>query len=108
MRRFRSVRGVIEALLVVLLLGAAVAVVAGPLRRGPAQPPPGDPERDALDAAKETKYAEIREAELDRRTGKLSERDWREVDAALRAEAIEILREIDRATARGAADRRAS
>ena len=37
------------------------------------------------------KYAEIREAELDHRTGKLSDEDYEAVDGALRAEAIEIL-----------------
>ena len=52
-------------------------------------------ERAALEAAKEAKYAEIRDAELDYRTGKLSEADWRALDRALRAEAIEILRRLD-------------
>ena len=52
-------------------------------------------ERDELEAAKEAKYREIRDAELDYRTGKLSEADWRAQDRALRAEAIEILRRLD-------------
>ena len=51
--------------------------------------------RAGLEAAKEAKYAEIRDAELDFRTGKLSEEDWRAQDRALRAEAIEILRRLD-------------
>ena len=51
--------------------------------------------RAALEAAKEAKYAEIRDAELDYRIGKLSEEDWRAQDRALRAEAIEILRRLD-------------
>ena len=51
-----------------------------------------------LEAAREAKYAEIREAELDHRTGKLSDEDFHEVDVALRSEAIEILRELDAAT----------
>jgi hypothetical protein len=33
---------------------------------------------------------------MDHRTGKLDEADWREVDRQLRAEAVTILREIDR------------
>ena len=49
-----------------------------------------------LEAAKEAKYREIRDAELDHRMGKLSREDWRAVDRDLRAEAIEILRELDR------------
>ena len=48
-----------------------------------------------LEAAKEAKYREIRDAELDYRTGKLSEADWRAQDRALRAEAVELLRRLD-------------
>jgi hypothetical protein len=51
--------------------------------------------RDELEALKEAKYREIRDAELDYRTGKLSEADWREIDRALRAEAVAILHRID-------------
>jgi hypothetical protein len=87
---------VIEALLVIALLAAVVFVVAAPLRRGPAAEGSSEPEMVALEVAKETKYAEIREADLDRRTGKLAESDWQAVDGQLRAEAVEILREIDR------------
>ena len=51
--------------------------------------------RADLEAAREAKYREIREAELDRRTGKLDEGDWRAIDRQLRAEAVAILRELD-------------
>ncbi len=54
-----------------------------------------DDRRAALEAAKEAKYREIRDAELDLRMGKLSEADHRAVDRDLRAQAIAILREID-------------
>ena len=74
------------------------ATVAGPVplrRRGQ-----GERREDArieeLRAAKEAKYREIRDAELDHRMGKLSREDWRVVDRELRGEAIEILRELDR------------
>jgi membrane protein implicated in regulation of membrane protease activity len=50
---------------------------------------------EELQAAKEAKYREIRDAELDHRMGKLSREDWRAVDRDLRGEAIEILRELD-------------
>ena len=82
-------------LALILLLALVALVVWGPLRR------PGELERrDAarraeLEAAKEAKYREIRDAELDHRMGKLSEADWRRTDRELRAEAIEILRELD-------------
>jgi hypothetical protein len=48
-----------------------------------------------LEAAREGKYQEIRDAELDARLGKLSPEDHKELDRQLRAEAIEILRELD-------------
>ena len=85
-----------EALLIILALALVVWVVSGPLRHGE------DPEltdagsQAALEAAKEAKYREIRDAELDWRTGKLSDADYREQDRRLRAEAVEILRELDR------------
>ena len=56
---------------------------------------------EELRAAKEAKYREIRDAELDHRMGKLSERDWKGVDSELRGEAIEILRELDALEGRG-------
>lgn len=52
--------------------------------------------RGDLEAAKESKYREIKDAELDHRMGKLSEADWRALDAELRAQAIDILRELDK------------
>jgi hypothetical protein len=83
-------------LALILLVALVAVVVALPLRR------PGAAERadqgrlDELNAAKEAKYREIRDAELDREMGKLSREDWRSVDRDLRGEAIEILRELDR------------
>jgi len=44
-----------------------------------------------LEAAREAKYREIRDTELDFRTGKLSQEDFAATDSALRAEAVEIL-----------------
>lgn len=51
--------------------------------------------RAELEAAKEAKYREIRDAEMDRQMGKLSAEDHRAIDRELRAEAIEILRRLD-------------
>jgi uncharacterized protein (DUF2126 family) len=50
--------------------------------------------RDDLEAAREAKYREIRDAELDFRTGKLSQADYEAIDADLRAEALEILNRL--------------
>jgi cytochrome c-type biogenesis protein CcmF len=49
----------------------------------------------ALETAREAKYREIRDAELDYRTGKLSRADYEAVDATLRAEAVAILDQLE-------------
>ncbi len=87
----------LQFLLVMVLLAAVVLVVSAPLRRQPGPPEPEDEGVAALEAARDAKYGEIRDTELDRRTGKLSEEDWRALDAQLRAEAVEILRRLDEA-----------
>jgi hypothetical protein len=85
-----------ELLLVLVVLAVVVLVVSAPLRARRSEDGGEAPDRAELEAAKEAKYREIRDAELDHRTGKLSEEDWRELDAQLRAEAVEILHKIDR------------
>ena len=81
-----------EVALAVVLLALVVAwVVLGPLRHGPEIDRREDERRATLEAAKEAKYREIRDAELDFRMGKLSEADHRTTDRELRAQAIEIL-----------------
>jgi hypothetical protein len=93
---------VAEILLALAIVAAVVWFVAVPLRR-PRDGAAGvaesgeDPVIAELEARKEAKYREIRDAELDRRQGKLSEADWRRQDAELRREAIEILRQLDEA-----------
>jgi hypothetical protein len=84
--------------LFVLLIAAAVALfVSVPLRPGrEAGAQTEDPRRAELEARKEARYRQIRDAELDREQGKLSHEDWARIDAELRREAIEILRELDR------------
>jgi hypothetical protein len=111
--------GLLIAILTLLLLGLVVALVSAPLRRARQLDPPvpQDAERsdledppsapdsrlhDELDAAREAKYREIRDAELDFRTGKLSGEDYRAIDADLRAEAIEILNRLERLRTRDA------
>lgn len=86
---------IIALLALLALLAGVIWLVSGPLRSGPSASEPGASDRAALEAAKEAKYAEIRDAELDLRTGKLSEHDFRALDRQLRAEAVEILRALD-------------
>lgn len=84
-------------LLVLVLLAVALFVLSQPFW-------PGQVERAAetdalrradLEAAKVAKYREIRDAALDHDTGKLSDVDWRPIDARLRSEAVAILDELD-------------
>jgi len=104
------------AIFIVVLLGAVVFVVSAPLRaaRRPrreardeasASASAGAPERshadevverDELVAARAAKYREIRDAEMDYRTGKLSPEDYQAIDGELRAEAVEILDRLAR------------
>ncbi len=83
-----------------LVLLVVVYVVTVPLRRARgADPTQADEERagrrEELEAAKQAKYREIRDAKLDFDTGKLSEADFRAVDRELRAEAAELLGRLD-------------
>ena len=85
-------------MILVLVVAAAVLwLVSSPLRRSHAdrQAAEETAEHAELEALKESKYREIRDAELDHRTGKLSDADFRIVDRQLRAEAVELLRRLD-------------
>jgi hypothetical protein len=87
--------------LTLALLAAVIAVVSRPLLGARTQtgtdkqPEPRTPERAELEAAREAKYREIRDAELDYRTGKLSLEDYEAVNGALRAEAVAILDRLE-------------
>jgi hypothetical protein len=88
----------------VIALGLIVVLfVVSPLRRGPDVDRREDERRAALEAAKEAKYREIRDAELDFRMGKLTEADYKTTDRELRGQAIAILRQLDELTAEDAA-----
>ena len=92
-----------EYVVALLVLAALVALaVSVPLRRGGQAERAGETRLQELRTAKEAKYREIRDAELDHRMGKLSESDWRVVDGELRGEAIEILRKLDALEGRAA------
>ena len=83
------------AILTVVLLAAVILVVGAPLRAARRRGDLLSPELADLQAAREAKYREIRDAELDYRTGKLSREDYLAVNGALRAEAIEILNRLE-------------
>jgi flagellar biosynthesis/type III secretory pathway M-ring protein FliF/YscJ len=99
-----------ELLLALLLILVIAWFVTAPLRHAQGESaadddaaPLEDPAIAELEARKEAKYREIRDAELDREQGKLSEADWRRQDAELRRDAIEILKELDEARKKGEA-----
>jgi hypothetical protein len=84
-----------DFVVIFVVLLVVVWFVSGPLRSRQDDEVIESAERADLEAARDAKYREIRDAELDFRTGKLSEADWRAVDRGLRAEAVEILRKLD-------------
>jgi hypothetical protein len=86
---------VLITILTLALLAVVIAVISGPLRATRGRPDGASPQHDELEAAREAKYREIRDAELDYRTGKLSREDYEAVDRALRAEAVEILDQLE-------------
>jgi hypothetical protein len=96
------------AILLVLVAALVVFVVSAPIRHAsrateqPADSEDGPPhhdrsplEQDELEAAREAKYREIRDTELDFRTGKLSSADFETIDAELRSEALDILDRLE-------------
>ena len=85
-----------EFALILFVVAGAVLLVTGPLRESSrAHDESLEAELAELEAAKEAKYREIRDAELDYKTGKLSDHDWRSLDRTLRAEAVELLKRLD-------------
>ena len=86
------------ALIAVIVLFAFVVALGGiPLRSGTAEAADERERRDveALEEAKRAKYREIRELEMDFRTGKLTLEEFRAQDRARRGEAVELLRRLD-------------
>ncbi len=90
-------------LIVLAILVVVVLIVTAPFRAktdagAPAAPEPDGDQAGRLDelhAAREAKYREIRDAQLDQATGKLAQEDWQAIDGRLRAEALAILDEIE-------------
>ena len=85
----------IDFLVILVVLAIVVLLVSAPLRSRRADEAAESAERAELEAARDAKYREIRDAELDYRVGKLSEADWRALDRTLRAEAVDLLRRLD-------------
>ncbi len=90
-----------EFALAILIVALVAVFVSVPLRaKAGADGTAGtvataDPELAGLEARKQAKYREIRDTELDRAQGKLTESDFKRQRGELRAEAISILKQID-------------
>ncbi|HEY6525679.1 MAG TPA: hypothetical protein VIY10_17985 [Solirubrobacteraceae bacterium] len=85
--------------LVLVVLAGVVYLISSPLRAAHRPDALGGETADVaeLEAARDAKYREIRDAELDVRTGKLSDDDYADLDGSLRAEAVQILHQLDEA-----------
>jgi hypothetical protein len=84
--------------LVLVVLAGVIYFISSPLRAARRLDDGGSGADVAeLEAARDAKYREIRDAELDVRTGKLSDEDYADLDGSLRAEAVDILHQLDEA-----------
>jgi hypothetical protein len=94
-------------LAVVLLLSTAATAIFWPLRaaRKTRLREEGD---SALEIARDSKLAELGDLELDFRIGKLSAEDYRLLNAGLRAEVVEVIRQIEASDGNGSHARRRS
>ncbi|MGI9183863.1 MAG: hypothetical protein ACR2GZ_02695 [Solirubrobacteraceae bacterium] len=83
--------------IILVVLALAVYLISAPFRerRGSRESERTASRVAELEAARDAKYLEIRDAELDLRTGKLSDEDYMAIDRSLRAEAIEIMHALD-------------
>ncbi|MGH2907530.1 MAG: hypothetical protein ACRDKI_12285 [Solirubrobacterales bacterium] len=84
----------LQIVLVLVMVSLVVTVLAYPIVKG-VDEPEADAVRAELEDAKQAKYREIRDAELDYRAGKLTEEEWHETDRELRREAMLILGKLD-------------
>ncbi|CAB4860608.1 MAG: hypothetical protein F2799_00740 [Actinobacteria bacterium] len=91
----------IGLVVVMLVLLAVVTFIGAPIYQDAADGRRGDKadvqssDLDQLEAERDAKLREIRDAELDWRTGKLSEADWQQLDAELRSDAAAILHRVE-------------
>ena len=87
----------LQYLLVLAVLAIALYVISGPLLSARRASEIASDDVRALEAARDSKLQEIRDAEMDLRTGKLSDQDYTAIDHALRGEAVKILDRLDSA-----------
>ena len=88
----------LELLLAVAIVTLVAWFVTEPLRGRRSETVDHSAEADLadLEARKEAKYRQIRDAEADHASGKLSDEDFKRLDRELRGEAVDILKKLDR------------
>jgi hypothetical protein len=90
----------LELVLAVAIVVLVAWFVTAPLREGRSPSRDRGSEREAeladLEARKQAKYRQIRDAETDHAAGKLSDEDFQRLDRELRGEAVDILKKLDR------------
>ncbi len=85
-------RVIVDPLATWIWIGGLIALAGGLIAVWPGRAARRRPAANTeLEALKEAKYREIRDAELDHAAGKLSDEDFALLDAELRKEAVEIL-----------------
>jgi cytochrome c-type biogenesis protein CcmF len=94
-----SFKAIVNPLVTWIWIGGLIALTGAAIALWPSRAARRRPAADGeLEALKEAKYREIRDAELDHAAGKLSDEDFAILDAELRTEAVAIL---DRAEGNG-------
>lgn len=85
---------ILEVLLTIVMIATVVSFLAWPILKG-VDERVVDAERAELEDAKQAKYREIKDAELEFKAGRMTEDQWNQTDRELRREAMQILAKID-------------
>jgi hypothetical protein len=83
------------------LVIAATAAMFWPMCIARAPRPRARADDIALEVARDAKLGELHDLELDFRFGKLSAEDYRDLNATVRAETIDVIRRIDASARNG-------
>jgi type II secretory pathway component PulM len=85
----------LQYLLVLAVIVVALYVISQPLLSARRASAVASDDVRTLEAERDSKLQEIRDAEMDLRTGKLSDEDYDAIDRSLRGEAVQILERLD-------------
>jgi hypothetical protein len=85
---------IIQVLLSIVAVGGVITFLAWPVLNG-VDERAVDAERAELEDAKQAKYREIKDAELEHKAGRMTDEQWELTDRELRREAMLILGKID-------------